>query len=1692
MPSTGVAPAPVNLPDLTPIQSFAQTEEEKYAGHNWVWDKLGRAVFGDNDDDGDGQHGGLLGDVPLVGDIMRAPGNVWGGISDAGGVGIGMLVGGAAEGLARVPATAFGAPPNVADAYGLGDPMGSKVNAWDTSTYTATPEGAIRLLEDLKKENGGGNLSAQFMVLGQWQKQHDPQAFAAWEETLKAAQDSTNIGSKAAEILSSYIREWGAAYYDMTSAGLEGWFEVAPELAFTNPGSAGQVIGDALGLIGTAQRHAEKGAAVLAGTQGGFGAFRGHQVYEGNVDVGSRMNELLYLADNDPQKLGVIESAAVEGMREMGWTADHAYNYLVRHGQGFSAEGLTQVSLSLALDPTLVAGAAAGLGSSIGTKAAVAGYGNTATSAGRVNSVYRSVAQKIGTTVSEVRADPILGPALKTARAVVDPFTAFGKTPEALAKVDVLAAGGLKAMEKAYGASAVKNVAKFADRYGFRDILDEAVGVSAMNYTRKWLATKHIENLLKFMDPSTRRELSEELIEAEGRNAPRDAVTRIADFIFSRRVIYLSDADKVQLRNRVATMSGKPLSEVAADLDAMGIEELSLLHSATYSDAWKDFVTARNAVDPKEWGMLANHLDELVPLNPNKIDNVSAQGLYDSIVKLIGENIDLDAIKEGTAKLPTGKPVKAAIKAWNEAADRFEDIAVLGKVTTGGAAQLYRKINRLSYMIQEGQFHNALGLEEMASLPKSFVRDFLGKWSDDAGEHLWRLGYKPKAQQATGLRRDASGKLRMVFEPNIDNVTTAIPRVNTVSENVTDALGRIIPQAVKDSRVAGVATKAYDSLDVALRTATDMVSGERVMASMEQRFRTLMRKHPSGRFNDRMAKDIFKVAREYQQDRGYTIAGMSPDDFWKATKDQLIDVVDADVAKRDIFNMLLEAAGGDMRVLGVTNGMTQRIRSGLVSRGLDPNNYTGALTVSLYNMMRYTLNPLFFFQSLVDAPWFNMYRGVMPDIRGRAPAPGTPMFEMQGVMSAMSRTTLGRALQMDYTERIATIGYQMNVMDALKQVPGLEQGLGTLMKARVGQMITNNELLFINSQIGDIVVDAIATTKRALADRAAAAGTAEEAAQWANQSVDIERVFEHLTDEMTDALGRAPTKSELGLRYFSEMINDSKTAVMTKDGLLSYQDTMRRGGYFDAGEVGQLKPLHLDYGASSLGLPNVRTALDLKEAISRGVYTTSDVRDIMKQAGYQKANIKRFMDALMFNWEDYFNGLRRELGMSRYEMDGIEDLIAREAQALDLKPVEYLTQVLAMTAKKETAAARAATKAAKAGAPIPAVDPTDGLGLTEHMRATLDVMRAAAKGEAGIDEMTKVVANHLHPSMKQTLLDHFMERITGKNGLIEQAMAAGDTKAAQDYNLILEDLKGGWGARAIDEFRDLVIRRAGGEAIGVEPEVERAVAYFSKFVNSLNPKVVAGDMLKDIIDRIPVEGASPYNFTQAVLMDTMAESFRLAEKDAIRLAHMQTERTVLERVMNHPFWAMYPSSYFWGKVIPETFKFIATDPFGMRTSLGAQTYTRVKQSIELQSLYDDRMKALWDRLGKSAVLGLISYTSPAMPWEDMTSYLPPWYRAITRDGIDLMSIYRSEANTIAPDRWVRSPIEAIEEVGDWVSTGVDSLTQGDQNGLEQISIEGATPTTEQAPEGFAGPVTGMDLGPVLAGEMADLQSVLSR
>jgi hypothetical protein len=161
---------------------------------------------------------------------------------------------------------------------------------------------------------------------------------------------------------------------------------------------------------------------------------------------------------------------------------------------------------------------------------------------------------------------------------------------------------------------------------------------------------------------------------------------------------------------------------------------------------------------------------------------------------------------------------------------------------------------------------------------------------------------------------------------------------------------------------------------------------------------------------------------------------------------------------------------------------------------------------------------------------------------------------------------------------------------------------------------------------------------------------------------------------------------------------------------------------------------------------------------------------------------------------------------------------------------------------------------------------------------------------------------------------------------------------------------------------------------------------FSFYGKHISKSLRRGELqpeLKTTLDDILSASVEPdyaYNVDQANLLDTMLATSGMAARNARDLVHFRTDRSWLERSLNHPFFGLYPLSYMWGKVLPEMVEFLVFRPFGVPAPLVAlNTVHDVYQAVMQQQAYDPELrKYLADN---EPAMRAIAMLIPGVPWD---------------------------------------------------------------------------------------------------------------
>lgn len=1003
----------------------------------------------------------------------------------------------------------------------------------------------------------------------------------------------------------------------------------------------------------------------------------------------------------------------------------------------------------------------------------------------------------------------------------------------------------------------------------------------------------------------------------------------------------------------------------------------------------------------------------------------------DQMILMNDSTLDDVAAQALIADIKAEKSLIGKRDLWNGAALRYSRIADLGR-STGSKVHLGQMTAALDVMI-ESLPKRAL-VDELNDPALQPLNDFLARNTID-GQPLWNLGFRPAEDVAWGMKRHpVSGNWIIERDPTISHVADATPAVRPYSDTTRNILGQII-----GIDKATTLARPVDSVEALARTATDQVSGLRLSQNMSQRFERTMVEDLKVPKN--MAREIFAKARELAGWDRTTIRGLAPsENFWQQMGDIIPEGMTVSHGGKEVIldkhlllDRLLWAAEGDARIVGLTSNFTQRMRNTLRRQGMDSQNWAGQMTVTMYNRLRYS-QPTFLIQRIADGPYFNALKGVMPV--------GRTLYDpahqaLSDIMGNIGRTAMGRDFAMDMPEYALRSQFSQSLRDAVLQKAGLSQKLDAIANTP-DLIVRNNMIAQMHSHLGEVLNDALNDTRTAIA-RIGETDPATAAEMTANMNGDLAMSFAHMREVFSASAGRALSDDEVGLKYLQQQFASSARQTVSPAGKIDLQGIIGEASYMKPADIGELKALPWDAVAHAWGLENevaLRTAISPIEKVSTGGRILPNrgidafVEFLKEDLGAHPDVIKRFTNAAHFRWDTYWTGLREDLGLSGRVTSQMQAVIAQSATLRGMTPADYLSQMMM----------------------------TNSGNVKTSLGELADFLKAGAGKGDPLVNLSKLFRAHLDLSAQRTLAEEFL-----KGGLH-------DADAA---------------------FVDLVARRAGGEVIK-NPEVEATVQQFSKWVQEAfvgqftENRNLIGKRAWELVTAIPTNRAFAFNHTEALIEQLLLQKIGIAEADAFRLAEMATSRNVVSRSLNHPVFGMYPSSYMWGKALPEMAKFVARNPY-------AATYQMldVERAIATQREYDPKFANADGTLDKSSVAFLTGYLTPSLPWDDMQAASPPWMRAAQKSGFDPGMMAAAEIATISPERWYKLFAQSIGETIQFTQ----SQLQPQPAAFPGLDTGGPTapppaPTSTAAPT-FSGPTSGANIQPVLSYDMDQLHKVLT-
>lgn len=1131
-----------------------------------------------------------------------------------------------------------------------------------------------------------GGADEGFRTLGDYMQKNDPAAYDEWLK-VKAASDADVFGG--GNTRADFNREWVEKYAERSKSNP---FTQSAAASVIGLGSAGTLAreyelgAEGFGSLGGALAHGLMGGLNLlkgvigvqvagSGAGGSFGGLIQQAIMtlpatSGLVKATNSGQDAARLADTigknrlealqaqDPSTLGDVEKHVVDQVNSGAWDENHALTYLVVNSKSFSDDFLTQMIGEMATDPLnyIVPGAGALSKAGLKTGAKLAESGllekgalETALKGGLVTdtlpagqTIQRAVTtyERLSLLAHEAQTGPA-GGAFRIARGLWDPLGVMPQKTASEGLKDLMTGGSIKAFERAFGPKAFQNLWRRASKHGFTDALDSAVGNYTVNQGRLLTA---VENRATQMSSN----LGESLIHSTPDDAllagvhaqPRDYVDNLTDLMQRTSHNIVTGADRSQLAERLAIMTGRSATEWGDDIGKMSLDELRAWHAITYQHADGEFNAALAAVDRAAYtGELP--LGKAVLMNSNTLDEDTARGIVQEIA-------DAGSTAEKT-------------RLWNDYTDVYMTMQDLGHAN-GVDYTVDKLVGGLQKQIDDGRLIRAATPEELAAPGLGPVQDFLGRNTSGSGTPLWRVGFRPDEEVAWGLQRHpVTGRLMVERDPTISHVFEGAPSYRPFSETTRNALGQIIGK-----RAAGAASRPVESVEAFLKTAADQVSGRRLVNNIERRFEY----HAVTKWglSRPVAREIMKAARDAVGWESTTIKGLSPQNLWKAAGELVPQELRTTLDQHQLLDGLLWAAEGDMRIMGVSSKFTQRARNMLRRAGADPVNMSGQMTVTAYNKLRYGMNPTFQIQRVTDGSFYAAIQGVMPVGRTL-----TPELEETGrIMETLGRTSLGRDFAFDLPEYANKTNFMEGVLEKVKVKAGLSKRLEAIQNTP-NIIVRNGMINLLHKDLGNVV--------RETADemRVAIERVAKEHPEMAAQMLDdldnsLLKSFANVRQHFSEIVGRPLAEKEASQAYIKQQFASALRQKATDTGV-DITHVLAEGHWSKPSNIGEVQPLPLDELARELGYAN-------KEELRVAITPTGDknvawLRDVLKEHVMAHPDaVKRIENALTFRWDSFWEETRSGLGISTRLTKELQGVIGRAAQLRGMDPGEYLSQVM--------------------------------------------------------------------------------------------------------------------------------------------------------------------------------------------------------------------------------------------------------------------------------------------------------------------------------------------------------------------------------------------------------------------------------
>lgn len=1292
-PLRGVGSIEGNITDPAgTAQQAAQETTDVLAG-------LKSFLFGVHDTTVTGSHGGVLGDVPIVGNIGRAATDV-----------VSAGVGGAGEWLGT-------------GLHGLGG---------------ALEHVSFGVSEDLQ---------TQFNMI--------PDTFEAKREALaKIESDGNNYGllGAAGHYMADAIKRYRE---DLRQR------ELKPDLTenlFMENASLADTVSNLFGVFGWTQRLAERGWAGMA-IPGEGNRNRLQRI----IDVGDGKDEFQEdkgilgtgLLAGGGKGLNSVEQQVYDMYKGGLWNETEALDFLASHGAGISHAASMQVLGTIAIDPLNIASFGA-LGIAKLGHAGVAlvrmerlgqemlKVAKTADEAAQANKIIQTARGGIQSADS-VRAYNVLGQIAKMkttgnitksfgafyeamavshwgkvakgARTIIDPLHLWGDLPKVRKAVDVGSLAVSETMAKTHGAA---NYGKLGWMLGAlpgagETALDEfhrGLSVYSANVftriaSRRYQAVQAWRGTLRELrnDPTTKG-IKQALL-----NATENTLVRMEEEVerFIKRD--WTDDDLANLAMRAERFIGGGMSEDGwlDFVTGLTVEQRSLLHSSTYglavSRLHRAIEDARAA--GQAWTLNFN-MDDLILLNRQTLTDLGLKGIRDRMKAVEGNNEAVMAV------------IEAAKRQYPDLRRFTGDPTSMSKTIQGFTEHLDNIAPRLPHQIEN---------IERGQLPGHLAR-FDSLISPDPNNGVFTLGFKPKAEFRWGIEEDATGALHVVGDPFFDQISdvnmTGLPTFRGIREASYNAAGMPIGTRT--------AARLLDRSEWAARTLFRGVTGSMVTQAAHSKFvaRLMPRLREAG-LDESAAEAVWEALRKAVDARADVsgMRGLGQHDMWTAVREVTRQwPSSAGYGPRELMLDVMHAYEGDLRTVGLTQKFTGRVKTMLAQ--YTDRNIGGVVGEHIWPMLKFRYNPIFQVQEKVE-PW------VLSSGRGAKTSLGRTPTELDRQTAALYRRYIESNLVAMADQDIAELSAKFAIGSELEILSmGRDAAIGKITKH-----LTVDSLLDVQ---GTKRLNMLRTFRKGLAQ--------DMRASWDRHKPGE---FDRMLDYYRGQAGYLMDEDDFAVRFINENLNANDVTVREyrdADGKVigwdvDYDNSIRTGWEAAPQHIGELRALDINRMVRRLALEDDRgfllgNEMDLRRALASGKVSIDRVTRELRELNAHPEYIRRVETALRFNWQDFWRDVKSQFGLAEDEVARLKDFYGRAAEARGMTPVEYMSQVYSPNIARGGAGG-----VGSLGAAVDLM--RNGRPVTDPTLAVL-VAGQGADSRALFKQMAAVAVVHMDPSGKAALM----------------------------------------------------------------------------------------------------------------------------------------------------------------------------------------------------------------------------------------------------------------------------------------------------------------------------------------------------